>query len=197
MRPSRLVLLPVLTLLPFGLAGLIGARHVPSTLPPCIEATASTVDFARSEVDGLWLRQIEVSNCGDGPIAVDRIDLAGGEGAFTLLGQPPAGLVSVERPLTLTIGFTPDEVGRYRGALQIAAVGARPVEVGLVGEGVAAASDCAPPTVLPGGFVTRTGQSCPETGAPVRLSPVEWLDDASARQRRGGLAPSREPPPTI
>lgn len=183
MRLWRLIAVPALTLLPFGVAGLLGIRHVPSTLPTCLEAVR-TVDFERSPVDGIWLRQVEITNCGGAPVPLDEIsiDAAGGDAGFALLGPQP-GFIPVDEPLTLTIGFTPERVGRHSGALQISADGSPLVEVGLLGEGVAGrellgspaprGAPCAAP--LPGGFVTRG--ACPGQRS-VRLMPIRWAPPA-------------------
>lgn len=194
MRLWRLIAIPALTLLPFGVSGLLGIRHVPSALPTCLEAVPA-VDFARSPIDGIWLRQVEITNCGGAPVMLDgiSIDAAGDDAGFALLGPQPV-LVPVDAPLTLTIGFSPERPGRHAGALRIAADGTPPVEVGLLGEGVAPREWLSGPepeterckAALPGGFVTRG--ACGEA-SDVRLRPARWP--------AGFTTPQPETPPAI
>lgn len=171
MRRWRLITVPLLVLLPFGLAGLLGVRHTPSTLPACLDVV-ETVDFQRTPIDGLWVRQIEISNCGGTPISLDEvlIDGAGHADGFSVLGLSTP-YVDVGAPLTLTIGFSPERLGDHAGALRIAARGNAPLEVGLSGIGTLPddpAVDSGRCTrTLPGGFVAR--RACldpPPTEAP-------------------------------
>lgn len=154
----RIITVPLLTVLPFGLAGLLGARHTPSTLPPCLEAVRS-VDFDQSPIDGLWVRQIRINNCGGAPVALDGVDIDGpGHAAgFSLMG-PTRDHIDVDAPLTLTVGFTPEKLGTHSGSLRISVGGRSLLEVDLLGEGTLPAprlgESCGTP--LPGGFVARS-----------------------------------------
>ena len=186
----RIITVPLLTVLPFAVAGLIGARHTPSTLPPCLEMVPS-VDFDRSPVDGVWLRQIEISNCGGAPIPLSQveIDSPGHADGFSLLGQA-AGHIDVDTPLKLTVGFSPARVGSHSGALRLAIDGRAPIEIGLSGEGIAPGpapgerSRCT--AALPGGFVAR-GLCSDEA---IRLAPVFEPRQPAVRVQRRATDPA-------
>ncbi len=185
----RIIAVPLLLVLPFVVAGLLGVRRTPSTLPTCLEVV-ETVDFEQAPVDGMWLRQIEISNCGGATIELGAvsIDPPGHADGFSLLG-PVASHIDVDTPLKLTVGFAPARLGHHSGALRVSVGGHIPVEVDLFGEGTRrathrpASADQRCAAALPGGFVARG--LC--TDDALRMHP-------SIDRARQQLVPAANPP---
>lgn len=136
MRPSHLIAIGLAALLVAAvgwwsshdetLGGELAERR-------CLVVEPAVVDFRTSPVDGLWLRRVELRNCGDTALTLTAPTF---EGAFSQVGaHDDAALEAGERRL-ITVGFAPHHIGSHEGRVRLGAAGVTPVMLQLRGDGV-------------------------------------------------------------
>jgi len=134
----------------------------------CLAVEPALIDFESSPVDGLWLRRVELRNCGDATLTLAETDF---DGPFMQVGPlDDAALEAGDRRM-MTVGFAPDHIGAYPGRASLSADGVAPVTLLLRGEGVVA-GECPPLTTRLGeGQVpsTQRGGLCAPLAAPALL----------------------------
>lgn len=107
---------------------------------PCLALSPAALDFGASPVQGLWLRRVEVRNCGNASVTVESPAF---EGPFMQVGQADLRGIEPGGMRVITVGFAPDTVGKQRGRGVLALDGMAPITLGLAGEGVIG-DDCPP-----------------------------------------------------
>ncbi|MEZ4432662.1 MAG: hypothetical protein R3F65_09635 [bacterium] len=144
MHPSRLIAAGIALLVLAGIGWWrAGVPDAASARPrPCLTASPGVIDFGAMPVDGLWLRRVEVHNCGAAPLWVEEPTF---EGPFLRVGHAEGPIVEPGETRVFTVGFAPDTPGPHRGAVVVASDGIVPITVPLRGEGVI--GDACPPLV--------------------------------------------------
>lgn len=107
---------------------------------PCLALSPASLDFGASPVDGLWLRRVEVRNCGIASVTVEPPVF---EGPFMQVGHTDERTLKPGETRVLTVGFAPDTVGVHRGIGVLPLDGMASIPLTLVGEGVIG-DDCPP-----------------------------------------------------
>lgn len=134
----------------------------------CLAVEPAVVDFQTSPVDGLWLRRVEIRNCGDAALVLTAPVF---EGAFSQVGPHDDAALQPGERRTITVGFAPDHIGPHEGRAHLTAECVTPVALQLRGEGVVA-DECPPLTTRLGeGQVpaTRRDSLCAPLAAPALL----------------------------
>lgn len=121
---------------------------------PCVQVVPDNVDFGAAllaaSVDGPPpnVRPVSIESCGTTPLEITRIEIEGGNGAFTVVDLPDveegAPLFTLPpmaegQPLPsqqLQIGFSPTELRAYGGRLLVHSNAGAPFPVDLFGRGV-------------------------------------------------------------
>lgn len=171
MRPLPLIFLGLASLLVAAVGWwasgdtLLGGE---ATERRCLAVEPAVIDFQTSPVDGLWLRRVEVRNCGDAALALTAPTF---EGAFSQVGPHDGAALEAGERRMITVGFAPDHIGPHEGRAHLGAGGVTPVMVQLRGDGVVA-DECPPLTTRLGeGQVpaTRRDSLCAPLAAPALL----------------------------
>lgn len=144
MHPSRLIAAGIALLVLAGIGWWrAGAPDATTTRGrPCLTASPAVLDFGTMPVDGLWLRRVEVHNCGTTALWIEEPAF---DGPFLRVGHAEDPLVAPGETRVVTVGFAPGTPGAHRGAAVVASHGIVPITVPLIGEG--AIGDACPPLV--------------------------------------------------
>lgn len=140
-----------------------GDREAPRA---CVAVEPALVDFDASPIDGLWLRRVEVRNCGDAALVIAEPTFD--DGPFMQVGPLDDAALEPGDSRVMTVGFAPDTIGHYEGAARVGADGVATVTLALRGDGVVA-HECPPlVTRLGDGQVPATPRSglCAPLAAP-------------------------------
>lgn len=158
MHPSRLIAAGIALLVIAGIGWWRAGSPDGDASPerPCLTASPAVLDFGEMPVDGLWLRRVELHNCGARTVRVEEPVF---DGPFLRVGHAEDPVVSPGETRVFTFGFAPDTLGDHLGAATVAADGITPITVRLLGAGVI--GDRCPPLVTG----IETGVIPPRAGA--------------------------------
>ncbi len=90
----------------------------------CIDVSHETLEWAGDVQMRTESPTVSVTNCGDGPLYIDRIGLtAGSADAFEFQGMTlpmfPSELMAGAAPLTFSVVYAPPTARRYRGNIEV------------------------------------------------------------------------------